>query len=258
MLAMSLPGRKSMPRYKPEAPTREPDDVDAPRTRGGWTPTGTAADRRANHVTKGTVRGERTRTKLVEAARTVFERSGYFEASVDDIVKEAGVARGSFYTYFEDKLQVFRVLSLEVHQAIGAAIASEPGPHEVDPIVRLHNTNLRYIETYQKYAKLWGLIEQVATIDPVIHAERIERRGEHVDRITAFIERSQRRGQADPTIDPATTAALLASMSSNFCYWWFVGGEPHEIGAASKALTQTWVNVIGLRRQPDQLSAVGS
>ncbi|MFP3670778.1 hypothetical protein SB717_37465, partial [Priestia sp. SIMBA_032] len=74
-----------------------------------------------------------------------------------------------------------------------------------DPIARLHQTNLRYIETYRDYAALYGLVEQVATIDPVIHAERIERRRVHVERVTASIERWQQRGQADPTIDAATT-----------------------------------------------------
>jgi hypothetical protein len=83
------------------ATTRPPRaSGEGPRTRGGWTPAGTAADRRAAQAERSTPRGQQTRRDITEAARRVFERDGYLDANVDDIVAEAGVARGSFYTYF--------------------------------------------------------------------------------------------------------------------------------------------------------------
>ncbi|KQU52328.1 hypothetical protein ASG84_25070 [Rhodococcus sp. Leaf278] len=217
-----------------------------PLTRGGWTPAGTAAERRANHASKGTARGERTRARLLDAARAVFERIGYFDAGVEDIVNEAGVARGSFYTYFEDKLEVFRILSAEVNEAVLKAATTEPSQSSTDPIARLHESNLRYIETYKQNAAMYGLVEQVATVDPEVHQDRLKRRHDHVARVTATIERWQRRGFADPVIDAETTAGLLVSMTSNFSYWWFVGTETHDYDKAALALTDAWVRTIGL------------
>src|SRR6516162_5242166 len=66
-------------------------DGDGPRTRGGWTPAGTAAARRAARPDRATPRGDRTREELVEAARRVFERDGFVNVRVADIVAEAGV-----------------------------------------------------------------------------------------------------------------------------------------------------------------------
>lgn len=43
------------------------------------------------------------RDQILKAAQNVFARVGYARATVDDIVKEAGVARGTFYLYFDDK-----------------------------------------------------------------------------------------------------------------------------------------------------------
>jgi len=223
-----------------------------PRTRGGWTPAGTAAERRANHASKGTARGERTRLRLLDAARTVFERVGYFDAGVEDIVKEAGVARGSFYTYFEDKLEVFRILSTEVNEAVLKAATTELPQASGDPITRLHQSNIRYIETYRANAAMYGLVEQVATIDPEVHSDRLTRRHDHVERVTASIKRWQHRGLADPDIDAKTTAGLLVSMTSNFSYWWFVGNETHDYDVAALALTDAWVRTIGLRQHPRQ------
>ena len=43
------------------------------------------------------------RAQLLKAARKVFRAKGYDRASVSEIVREAGVAQGTFYLYFPSK-----------------------------------------------------------------------------------------------------------------------------------------------------------
>jgi AcrR family transcriptional regulator len=43
------------------------------------------------------------RTQLLTAARSVFAKKGYDEATVSEIVTRAGVAQGTFYLYFPGK-----------------------------------------------------------------------------------------------------------------------------------------------------------
>jgi AcrR family transcriptional regulator len=43
------------------------------------------------------------RSQLLAAARTVFAKKGYEDATVSEIVKRAGVAQGTFYLYFPGK-----------------------------------------------------------------------------------------------------------------------------------------------------------
>ncbi|MFC3041109.1 TetR/AcrR family transcriptional regulator [Virgibacillus xinjiangensis] len=50
---------------------------------------------------------EEKRQKLVHAAEEEFSRVPLFEASISNIVKAAGIPRGSFYQYFEDKEDIF-------------------------------------------------------------------------------------------------------------------------------------------------------
>ena len=44
---------------------------------------------------------------LINAAMKEFSRVPLFEASISNIIKDAGIPRGSFYQYFEDKEDVF-------------------------------------------------------------------------------------------------------------------------------------------------------
>lgn len=48
------------------------------------------------------------RVQLLAAARKVFAERGYHKAGVSHIIREAGVARGTFYNYFDSKRAVFQ------------------------------------------------------------------------------------------------------------------------------------------------------
>jgi AcrR family transcriptional regulator len=62
------------------------------------------------------------RQKLLNHARDVFARRGYHEAKIEDIVTAAGIARGTFYLYFEDKRTVFEEIVDRAFTQIGMAI----------------------------------------------------------------------------------------------------------------------------------------
>lgn len=64
------------------------------------------------------------RRELLAAARDVFVEKGFSAASVDDIVARAGVARGTFYLYFQDKRAVFEALVDDFLTRIAACVRS--------------------------------------------------------------------------------------------------------------------------------------
>ena len=44
-----------------------------------------------------------TKQKIVRSARRLFNRRGFDTVSIDDVMADAGLTRGSFYSYFESK-----------------------------------------------------------------------------------------------------------------------------------------------------------
>ncbi len=63
------------------------------------------------------------RQQILAASREVFAKRGYHEATIDDIVAQAGVARGTFYLYFEDKRTVFEELIERFSAQLAMAIS---------------------------------------------------------------------------------------------------------------------------------------
>jgi AcrR family transcriptional regulator len=180
----------------------------------------------------------------------VFETRGYLEVVIDDIVAEAGVARGSFYTYFPAKLDVFKELARRTEAQIRDALRFHAEDQGLDPVEALDRSHRRYFDVYRRNAAIYGLIEQLSTIDQELHDIRLRARRSYVRRIAATIARWQEAALADPSLDPQITAAALVSMISNFCYWWFVGSDSYDDERTSTTITDLWVRSLGLQRRP--------
>jgi AcrR family transcriptional regulator len=71
-----------------------------------------------------TARSTVTVTRILEAGAQCFAESGYHRANVDEIVKRAGFARGTFYKYFRDKLDLLLVLSDECEDLLAERIVA--------------------------------------------------------------------------------------------------------------------------------------
>lgn len=85
------------------------------------------------------------RAQILAAARNVFSRLGYHQATIDHVVAEAGVARGTFYLYFEDKRGVFSELidrfSSRITMAITRIVTDDPAR----PVTEQVRDNIRAI-----------------------------------------------------------------------------------------------------------------
>jgi AcrR family transcriptional regulator len=60
--------------------------------------------------TKQQVVSEFRRAEILDAARKVFARQGFERGMMDEIAREAGIAKGTVYLYFRSKQEIFRAV----------------------------------------------------------------------------------------------------------------------------------------------------
>ncbi|MDQ3756244.1 MAG: TetR/AcrR family transcriptional regulator [Actinomycetota bacterium] len=75
---------------------------------------------------------EATRELLIDAARDLFTNQGYSATSIEDIIRQAGVARGALYHHFPGKEALFKavydIVQAEVVNRVVAVAQAGPTP----------------------------------------------------------------------------------------------------------------------------------
>lgn len=105
-----------------------------------------------------------TRAKILEGAAKVIARSGIRSATVQDMVKGAGVSRRTFYQYFRDKDDV--VLSLYQLNTANLAMEIEAAVRAADSNAeRLRAPVDAYLDFQQRGGRLLGVLQSEA-MDP--------------------------------------------------------------------------------------------
>ncbi len=100
------------------------------------------------------------RSQLLLAARQVFASKGYHAATVDDITRAAGVAKGTFYLYFDEKRAVFYELIrtfFDLVTEVGGAFAGEV-PDRAEYVRRLEVAAARICELFRDQRDLVKLV----------------------------------------------------------------------------------------------------
>ena len=66
------------------------------------------------------------RSQLLATSVALFAEQGYHRTSIDDIIKASGVARGTFYLYFESKRAIFEELLDGFFERLASTVGQSP------------------------------------------------------------------------------------------------------------------------------------
>ncbi len=155
--------------------------------------------------TPRTERGRRTLRAILDAAAAEFGEKGFHEGSISGITRRAGVASGSFYTYFDSKDAVFRALvrdmSGQVRDRVAPAIRAAP-----DQIAAERAGLEQFIAFVRQHKEIYRIIDEAEFVDPdsfrahyASTAERIETR----------LRAAADRGEVRPDIGEAHAWAIM-------------------------------------------------
>lgn len=162
----------------------------------------------AHHVTPlapVTARGEATRRRILDAAEDVFGEMGYYEASVSEITRRAGVAQGTFYIYFHSKRETFVELIEDIGERLRAVTtaASQDAPDRIEAERRGFAAFFRFV---YEHRRIYRIVEDAGRVAP-------EAAREYYRRISVGYEHGLRAamqaGQIRETNEEAIGYALM-------------------------------------------------
>src|SRR5947207_12522416 len=120
-----------------------------------------------------TARGERTLRKILDAARDEFGERGFSESSIVAITQRAGVALGTFYTYFDSKEAVFQALVRDMSGQVRDHVA--PALKDASDMI---DGERRALESFLAFARthrhVYRIIDEAEFVDSSAYREHYE------------------------------------------------------------------------------------
>lgn len=217
-------------------------------TRGGWVATGINSERRRKRQIRGVVSGDDKEKQIIEAAKTAFAEHGYYGARIEDILKIAGISRGGFYAFFENKREAF----YRVHETVMAEMAeairlpSDLAHPHLKPFADLELSNSRFLRFYRDNSQVLQSLEQVAVADPAAAALSERNRRRHIERVRNLVERWQNQGIASQTVNSEAAAVALVTMLSGAAHFLIRGELDHDADWLARELSEFWARSIEL------------
>ncbi|MCB2084857.1 MAG: TetR/AcrR family transcriptional regulator [Sphingomonadaceae bacterium] len=156
---------------------------------------GTTIERSGDHAVADkaprTERGRRTLRKLLDAAAAEFGEKGFHEASISGITRSAGVALGTFYTYFDSKDAIFRALVRDMSDSVTrAARGALTAPMAALDIER--EALAAFLRFAAEHKEVYRIIDEAEFVDPASYRTHYET---IAARILARLEEGAAKGQ---------------------------------------------------------------
>ncbi len=130
-------------------------------------------------------------SKIIHAATKVFAKKGFFNARISDIAKEAKVADGTIYLYFNNKLDI---LISVFEEEIGTLIeqVSKALAVETDPRKQLEIFATKHLTMMKKNKNLAEVIQiELRQSAKLIKEYRNNKFNEYIDIVSTIIKEGQ-------------------------------------------------------------------
>ena len=182
------------------------------------------------------------REQLLRAARKVFRVRGYNGASVSEIVREAGVAQGTFYLYFPSKrdaaVSLRDGLMETMAQAVATALESRTSFED-----RLQSLIAAGFKVARRNADLFRLAFIGADeTHPEMHSESSEH-ASFLSAITDLFRGAVDAGEME-AMDPEIAARLAIGLLQHAMIEAFVFGEGEESDRLEQGVSALLVNAL--------------
>ena len=187
---------------------------------------------------------------ILRAAIKVFAGSGFFNSKVADIAREAGVADGTVYLYFKNKVDI--LVSIFNHYMDEALAAGKASLAEIDdPIEKLRRIVRAHLERLGRDRNL-AVVFQVELRSSTKFMEQFSatKVTEYLELIRAVIEDGQREGVFRAGINTKVAAKVLFGALDEMATNWVLSRKRYNLISTAEPVLDVFLN--GVQRKARQ------
>ena len=157
-----------------------------------------------------------TKQKIIQAGAQIIHRKGYNHTGIQEVLKAAGVPKGSFYFYFKNKedfgLHVIDFFNNMLLEMVEPVISNK----NISPVQRLENLFDMFIEMFKTLNYTCGcpignLSQEMGDLSPEFSAKLTESVKLMVQMYKDILDEAKNKGQINKCINTRETADFIVS-----------------------------------------------
>ena len=184
-----------------------------------------------------TARGERTLRKILDAAREEFGEQGFSDSSIVAITQRAGVALGTFYTYFDSKEAVFKALVRDMSAQVREHVAPAFG-EATDAIDGERRALESFLQFARKRRDVYRIIDEAEFVEPTAYREHYDTTAKRIaGRLKAARENGEvNRDLSDQDLEILAWAIMGANVFLGLKFSIWSSADPKHVAETTSQL----------------------
>ena len=175
-------------------------------------------------------------------------RKGFFNSKVSEIAREAKVADGTIYLYFQNKddilISLFEILMDSILLDISEKLAEEPDPREKIKLFARHH--LQILRTNQEAAEVIQVELRQST--KFMKEYKNEKFLQYLNIISDIVKEGQRKGIFREDIVPGIAKrAFFGALDEMSRYWVLSSKKQYDIDTAADQISGLFINGMSYR-----------
>lgn len=195
------------------------------------------------------LKGERTKQKLFAAAARLFSQYDFREVTVDRIVEEAGVAKGTFYIYFDSKDSLIAAFLSDYVRKVDTDYRAvldtfSPDASSSQMLLAVTGKIADTLTGFIGHASMRTVYKLMLTVDVGMDAVKDYMRDLY-QVFTEVLERGTKRGEFSSDLSPHELARHFIMAIRGLCYEWCIRYPAFDLKA--QALTHVGLLLDGIK-----------
>ncbi len=181
--------------------------------------------------------------RIIDAATKIFAKKGFFQAKVSEIAKEAKVADGTIYLYFENKDSILISLFEEQMKRVLDDMRQEISK-ETDAVKKIEKFALNHLKLIEQNKDVAEIIQvELRQSSKFMKEYKNEKFAEYLNLIGDIIQEGQEKGIFRKDVIPGIAKrAFFGALDEMSRFWVLSSRRKYDIETAAKQISEYFLS----------------
>ena len=170
--------------------------------------------------------------RIIDAAMNEFAAHPYLKTSINRIIKDANISKGSFYQYFQNKKDLYKYIIDQASDTKMKFLAQKLQDYQklefFELLRELFIAGIQFKKEYPLFSEIGDRLLNGSneSLKEEIYAESRPKSNDFFEQI---LEEAVNKGEVDPEIDIKFTAFMLTDFSISIVSYFFENHNPNNL-----------------------------